>query len=65
MSDHKLFNCSEQHEHDYVTSKYTKEQRLSVRAFLKLKCHDNTLYYSTHKEVYELIKKELGFTPVQ
>lgn len=62
MSDHKFFNCSEQHEHDYVARQYPKEERDNVRNFLKQCCKDEQIFYSTHEEVYKLIEKELGLT---
>lgn len=63
MSDHKYFNCSEQHEHDYVARQYAASHRPRVRQFLKDKCDDGTIRYNTHNEVYQLIKKELGLSP--
>lgn len=60
MSDHKFFNCSEKHEHDYVVSLYPIKERDRVRDFLEECCENGKIFYSTHEEVYELIEKELG-----
>lgn len=57
--DDKFFNCSEQHEVDYVSGLYNDSE--GVRNFLKKKCADGTIHYSTSLEVYKLIKKELGY----
>jgi len=57
--DDKFVNCSEEYELNYVASLYTEKQK--VLDFLKKKCADGTIKYSTHKQVYELIKKELGY----
>jgi len=61
-SDWELFNCSEQHEHDYVVSLYEVADRPKVRQFLKDKCADGTIKNSTHSQVYDLIKSKLGLT---
>ncbi len=57
--DSELFNCSEKHELNYVSGLY--DNRKEVYAFLKKKCKSGDIKNSTHKEVYELIKKELGY----
>ncbi len=49
--DHNHFNCSEQHEEDFVAEQYLDEE--GVRNFLKEKCKDGTFNYSTHDEVYK------------
>ena len=59
-SDWELFNCSEQHEHDYVVSLYKAADRATVRQFLKDKCDDGTIKNFTHQQVYDLIEKKLG-----
>lgn len=59
--DDKYFNCSEKHENDYVSSLYGDNQ-VVVSVFLKMECENNTINYSTHMEVYELIETELGFS---
>lgn len=57
-SDHKHFNCSEEHEFTYVSSLYADSQK--VYDFLKESCKNGKINYSTHTEVYQLIKDELG-----
>jgi hypothetical protein len=57
--DDILFNCRKLHELDYVASLY--KNSAVVRMFLKSKCQGHQLFYSTHQEVYELIKEELEF----
>ena len=57
--DDKFFNCSEEHEFKYVSGRF--EESDLVYAFLKEKCKVGEIKYSSHKEVYELIKDELGF----
>jgi len=57
--DDKYFNCSQEHEINYVAGLYNKEEE--VKKFLKQKCKDGTIKYFTHMKLYELIKKELGF----
>lgn len=58
--EHDEFNCSQQHEHEYVIGLYKKDDRPTVRSFLKEKCDDGTIHYSTHQEIYDLIETELG-----
>lgn len=60
-SDWELFNCSEQHEHDYVVSLYAKEHRKEIREYLKLWCELGVIKNSTHADVYSLIKTLLNF----
>ncbi|MEX2483643.1 MAG: hypothetical protein WED10_03755 [Brumimicrobium sp.] len=57
--DDKFFNCSEQHEVDYVAGLYKDHE--GVRELLKKRCADGTIHYSTSLEVYKLVKKELGY----
>jgi len=59
--DDKYFNCSEKHENDYVSSLYGSNQ-IIVSVFLATACKNNTISYSTHMEVYALIKTELGYS---
>lgn len=58
--DDKFFNCKQEHEDKYVAGLYgiNKDR---VTTFLSNKCLDNTINYSTHKEVYNLIKEKLGY----
>lgn len=57
--DDKHFNCSEEHEFNYVSGLYPNNKQ-QVYNFLKLKCSQKVINYSTHKEVYQLIHQELG-----
>jgi len=57
--DDKHFNCSEKHELDYVSELYPDVYK--VLTFLDEKCENNTIHYSTHMEVYQLIERELGY----
>lgn len=59
-SDHKYFNCSEEHEVNYVANRY--KSRKKVYDFLKEKCKDGTIKNFTHQQVYDLIKEELGLS---
>ena len=58
--DDKYFSCEQEHELNYVSGLYAEKEK--VYEFLKLKCDDNSIKYSTHDQVYKLIKDELGFT---
>lgn len=55
----KFFNCSEQHEIDYVAGLYIDSSR--VQELLKKRCADGKIHYSTYLDVFKLIKKELGY----
>lgn len=59
--DDKLFNCSQEHERNYVASLYGANRKTSVLSFLTAGCGDNTIFHSTHMEVYKLIKADLGY----
>jgi len=58
--DDKHFNCTQTHEADYVASLYPHAKE-EVKTFLASACKDDSLHNSTHKEVYELIKRKLGY----
>ena len=58
--DDKHFNCSQEHEFTYVSELY--KGSISVYEFLKKKCKDGGIKYSTHMEVYQMIKNELGYS---
>lgn len=60
--DNRLFNCEQQHEHDYVVGLYNVDKRPGIRSFLTNACRQNLIYHSTHQQVYELIKKNLGYS---
>ena len=55
--DQKYFNCSEDYELKNVSEKY--EEQETMLAFLIECCKNGKIKYSTHREVYELIKKEM------
>ena len=57
--DDQLFNCGQSYELNYVAGRYA--QRDKVLKFLQEKCAEKVIYHMTHREVYELIRKELGF----
>ena len=57
--DDLLFNCSQDHEIDYVANLYSGNVQ-NVKKYLKQKCADGTISGFTHKKVYELIKQDLG-----
>tara|TARA_B100000508_G_scaffold55003_1_gene42586 strand:+ start:6093 stop:6305 length:213 start_codon:yes stop_codon:yes gene_type:complete len=57
--DDKFFNCTDEHEVNYVVSLY--EDRDGVRDLISKKCEDGKIHYSTNLEVYQLIKDELGY----
>lgn len=59
-SDHKFFNCSEEYEHEYIIRQYPQNVRDIVRSYLYVSCMDGTIKNSTHEEVYNLIKNNLG-----
>lgn len=53
--DYKLFNCSQDHEHNYVVSLYIDTK--GVRAWLKKECKPGgKIKNTTHKELYEMLK---------
>ena len=58
--DDRMFNCSQEYELDQVASHYGVNEMI-VKAFLKSSCNNHTIYNSTHKQVYELIKNKLGY----
>lgn len=59
--DDKFFNCSQEHELEYVSGLYGGDKG-KVYDFLKKKCVDGAIIYFTHMKVYELIEKELGYS---
>ena len=61
-SDHALFNCSQDHEINYVASLYLEYQK--VREYLKEKCADGTISHWTHKKLYEHLESQ-GFTKIK
>ncbi len=61
-SDWDLYNCSEDHEEDYVVGLYHEDNHDEIRKFLRANCKDNTIYKMRHDTLYELIEDKLGFT---
>ena len=61
-SDHALFNCSQDHEINYVASLYLEHQK--VREYLKEKCADGTISHWTHKKLYEHLESQ-GYTKIK
>lgn len=61
-SVHALFNCSQDHEINYVASLYLEHQK--VREYLKEKCADGTISHWTHKKLYEHLESQ-GFTKIK
>jgi len=55
--DDKYYNCSENHEKNYVASLYKDKDK--VKALLDKLC-GNGIKNSTHTDVYKLINKKLG-----
>ena len=53
------FNCSQEHEKQYVASLYADKR--VIYNFLTTSCANNTIKYATHKQVYEFIKKQLAY----
>lgn len=41
--DSKYFNCSEEHELEYVSNKY--KDKFAVKNFIRAKCKDKTIHY--------------------
>ena len=50
--DDLLFNCSQQHEHDYVIGLYDDDNQDDVKKLLEEGCEDKTIKNFTHSEVY-------------
>lgn len=61
--DDKFFNCNQEKDYDekdYVARQYPEHYE-EVYEFLKRKCKNKQIHYSTHAEVYQLIEDELGY----
>ena len=58
--DDELFNCSQEHEITYVSQRYGANEA-KVKAFLDEKCTSGAINNFTHDQLYDLIKKEMGF----
>ncbi|MFN8117382.1 MAG: hypothetical protein U0W65_14800 [Bacteroidia bacterium] len=59
--DNLYFNCSQEHERNYVVSLYSFVQQSHVRTFLINGCQSGLIHYKTHLQVYQLIKDKLGY----
>lgn len=59
--DQKMFNCSQQHEINYVASLYPGNET-EVKQALKLDCDSGAIKNFTHAEVYQYIQKTLGLS---
>jgi len=57
--DQKMFNCSQEHELNYVAELYANRQE--VYDFLKRACASNMIFQATHQDVYEMIKRHLRY----
>lgn len=57
--DDQYFNCSQEHELNYVACLYPDKQ--GVLNFLKENCANKVIHYSKHSEVYKLIERKLGY----
>lgn len=57
--DDELFNCSQQHEEDYVANLYPGHED-EVRELLQKLCLSGEIKNSSHMQVYQLIKSKLG-----
>ena len=56
--DGKYFNCSEEHELNYVSGKYKDKEK--VKEFIREKCKDKTIHYWTQVKLAEYLA-ENGF----
>ena len=59
--DQKLFNCSQDHEINYVVGLYSSDKHANVRQFIKDGCSSNLIYHCTHARLYQLIMEKLGY----
>ena len=57
--DDKFFGGSTYHEINYVVSLY--DAKKEIREFLKKRYDEKVINYMSHREVYQLIEKELGY----
>jgi len=54
--DREYFNCSEQHEIEYLAGKF-KEPKDDVIAKIKELCKNKTIHYSTHVQAEQALIK--------
>ncbi len=55
-SDNKFFNCSENHEIEYLAKKFARPKD-DIIAKIKELCRTKVIHYSTHKEVEQSLIK--------
>lgn len=58
--DDRFFNCAQYYEIEQVASHYD-HNKAEVLEFLKSSCTKKVILYSTHMQVYQLIKEKLGY----
>ncbi len=58
--DDKFFNCSQDHEIEYVANLYQDKE--TVKKLINLDCTLGNIKYMTHIDLYKKIEKELGFS---
>lgn len=51
--DNEFFNCSQEHEVDYVAKQYRDPE--AVKKFITEKCREKVISYWTHKQLYEYL----------
>lgn len=56
--DQDYFNCTQDHELNYVAGLYKESKEVKL-TLIKL-CSNNKIHYSTHADVYAILD-ELGF----
>ena len=54
-TEHEYFNCTEDHEFNYVAGLY--EDAADVKQWLKDKCADGTICYTKHEDLYKMLDK--------
>ncbi len=57
--DDKFFDCTADHEINYVARLYAEKEE--VKDFLIKKWKDGTIKYMTHFNLYKLIENDLGY----
>ena len=57
--DYQFFECDQQQDLDYVAGLY--DQKDQVYDLLHQEREKNTINYSTHVDIYELIETRLGY----
>jgi hypothetical protein len=59
--DDLYFNCTQDHEAEYVAGLYPATAKKEVKDFLERACRTKLLNNATHQQVYDLIDKQLGY----